>query len=159
MTSAKELNVNPKLIYPVPPSWPADFAKLPLSEYVAALNFWTPDVPTEASKKFVADFNKKYGKDPVTYWQPLGYTNVISLAKAIEEAGSEDQAAVIKALENQNIDTPVGNLQFQASKKIKHQGFTDWLSVQYRNGKQEIVWPENIKTKDLVYPVPAWNER
>lgn len=159
MNSAKELNVNPKLTYPVPPSWPADFTKMEISEYIGALNFWTPDVPTDASREFVANFNKKYGKNPLSYWQPLAYVNVISLAKAINDAGSEDQAAVIKALENQKMVTPVGNLSFAPSKKIKHQGFTEWLSVQYRKGKMEIIYPESSKTTDLVYPVPTWDKR
>jgi branched-chain amino acid transport system substrate-binding protein len=159
MNAVKELDVNPKLVYPVPPAWPEEFAKMPISEYVAQLNFWTPDFPYEGTKKFNETFKKKYGKDPNTYWQPLGYTNVISVAEAIKAAGSEEKDKVIQALAAQNLDTPFGKLTFKPSQKIKYQGFTQWLTTQFRNGKMEIVYPSEYKTADLVYPAPKWKDR
>jgi len=172
MNAVKELDVNPKLIYPVPPAWPAEFASMPISEYVAQLNFWTPDFPYEETKKFNEKFQKKYGKMPVSYWQPLGYVNIISLAEAIKaveaelqkEAGKkysdeEYKQKVIQALANQNLDTPFGKLTFKPSQKIKYQGFTNWLTTQFRKGKLEIVFPTEYKTADLVYPAPKWKDR
>jgi len=110
-------------------------------------------------KKFNETFKKKYGKDPNTYWQPLGYTNVISVAEAIKAAGSEEKDKVIQALAAQNLDTPFGKLTFKPSQKIKYQGFTQWLTTQFRNGKMEIVYPSEYKTADLVYPAPKWKDR
>jgi branched-chain amino acid transport system substrate-binding protein len=31
--------------------------------------------------------------------------------------------------------------------------------AQWQNGKQELVFPSDMATKPLVYPIPAWSER
>jgi branched-chain amino acid transport system substrate-binding protein len=33
------------------------------------------------------------------------------------------------------------------------------LLAQIRNGKREIIWPEDLKTMDAVLPMPAWDKR
>lgn len=160
VTQAKELDFNPKLIYGVPPSWAPGFEKLPESEYVAGLTFWTPDIKTPESQAFVDAYVKRFGHKPASYWAPLAYTCLITVADAINRAGKLDKDAVIKALEQTDYVAPVGHrLRFSPSKYIKHQGFTQWLSFQWRNGKMEVVFPEQLATAPLVYPVPTWKER
>lgn len=159
-TQAKEQNFSPKLIYGVPPSWPEGFGSLEASNYIGGLTFWTPDIPSKESKEFVARFQKRWNQLPQSYWAPLAYTNLVTVADAIKRAGTTDKEDVIKALEQTKYASPLGRtLTFKPSRIIKHQGFTDWVSFQWIKGKQEIVYPASLATAKLVYPVPAWNER
>ncbi len=85
LTQMREVNYRPKLTYASPPSFPPDFGKSPVAEGVAGLTLWTADIPAPASKKFVADFTKKYNHAPVSYWSALAYTNIVTATNG--EAG------------------------------------------------------------------------
>ena len=53
-------------------------------------------------------------------------------------------------MEETSYDSPVGpTLKFTPSNTIKHQGFTGLISFQFQSGKQEIVFPDNLKTAPL----------
>jgi len=159
-TQAKEVNFNPKVTYGVPPTWAEGYGGLKESEYIAGLTFWTPDMPMPESREWVARYVEKFKHRPMSYWAPLAYTNLITVADAIEKAGTLEKKAVIDALAQTNYKSPLGRtLTFKPSKHIKHQGFSDWISFQWRGGKMEVVFPEDMRTKPLVYPTPEWSKR
>ncbi len=159
-TQCKEVDYNPGTILAYVPGWPEGFNKLPESEYVTAIVLWTPDVPDPNSRKFVEAYKKKYGEVPRSYWAPLAYTNIMTVAEAIKKAGSTDKEAVKKALAATEYASPLGQtLKFSPSREIKYQGFTNLITVQWRKGKMEVVYPEKMATSKLVYPAPKWKER
>jgi len=150
LTQMREIGYKPKLIYASPPSFPPDFAKSPVAEGVAGATLWTADIPAPASKKFVADFQKKYNKLPVSYWSALAFTNLVTVANALAKSGAGNKAGWISAMEATNYESPLGpTLKFTPSNTIKHQGFTGLISFQFQGGKQEIVFPDNLKTAPL----------
>jgi branched-chain amino acid transport system substrate-binding protein len=150
LTQMREVGFKPKLVYASPPSFPPDFGKSPVAEGVAGLTLWTTDIPAAASKKFVADFQKKYGKLPVSYWSALAFTNLVTVANALAKSGPGNKAAWIKAMEETSYESPLGpTLKFAPSQFIKHQGFTSLVSFQWQNGKQEIVFPDSLATAKL----------
>jgi branched-chain amino acid transport system substrate-binding protein len=150
LTQMREVGYKPKLIYASPPSFPPDFAKSPVAEGVAGATLWTADIPAPASKKFVSDFQKKYNKLPVSYWSALAFTNLVTVADALKKSGTGNKTAWIAAMEATSYESPVGpTLKFTPSNTIKHQGFTGLISFQFQSGKQEIVFPENLKTASL----------
>lgn len=150
LTQMREVGYKPKVIYASPPSFPADFGKSPVAEGVAGLTLWTADIPAPASKKFVADFQKKYGKLPGSYWAALAYTNLVTAVDALKKSGTGNKAAWIKAMEETSYASPLGpTLKFTASQFIKHQGFTSLVSFQFQGGKQEIVFPDTLATAKL----------
>lgn len=150
LTQMREIGWAPKLIYASPPSFPPDFGKSPVAEGVAGLTLWTADIPAPASKKFVADFQKKYGKAPVSYWSALAYTNLVTVADALKKSGPGNKAGWIKAMEETAYESPLGpTLKFTPSQFIKHQGFTRLVSFQWQKGKQEIVFPNDLATAKL----------
>lgn len=161
VTQSKEVGFNPKLIVAYTPGWPKDFGKTKEAEYMAGLVVWSPDAaPTPEAKKFGDAYKAKYGSAPNSYWAPLAYTNAMTVMNAIKTAGKLDKAAIKKALAATNYNSPLGwNLTFKPSRVSKYQGFTDLIIVQWRNGKQEIVFPDNLATQKLVYPAPTWKER
>jgi branched-chain amino acid transport system substrate-binding protein len=150
LTQMREVNYKPKLTYASPPSFPPDFGKSPVAEGVAGLTLWTTDIPAPASKKFVADFTKKYNHAPVSYWSALAFTNIVTATNALAKAGSGNKAAWITAMEATSYDSPLGpTLKFTPSQFTKHQGFTSLVSFQWQSGKQEIVFPESLSTAKL----------
>jgi branched-chain amino acid transport system substrate-binding protein len=150
LTQMREVNYKPKLTYASPPSFPADFGKSPVAEGVAGLTLWTTDIPAPASKKFVADFQAKYNKAPVSYWSALAYTNIVTVANALAKSGIGNKAGWNSAMEATSYESPLGpTLKFTPSLTIKHQGFTSLVSFQWQSGKQEIVFPESLATAKL----------
>ncbi len=159
MKQMRNLNVNVKMVYPVPPSWPEEFIKMPLSEYVSALILWAPGVKNEETKEFLKKFKAMHNRKPELYWAPMGYVNVKVIAEAIKRAGSLKKDALIKELAATDMKTPMGKLTFKPSRVIKHQGFTEWMSFQWRSGEMKIVYPREFADSKLVYPMPKWSER
>ena len=150
LTQMKEVGWAPKLIFAAPPSWPADFQKSPVAEGVVAAALWTPDVATDASKKFVADFQKKYAKLPGSYWAPLAYTNLVTAIDALRKSGVGNTTGWITAMEATSYASPIGpTLKFTKSNVVNHQGFTALLQYQYQAGKIVVVYPTDLATGKL----------
>jgi len=150
------------LYYGAPPGWPADFGKSPLAESVMLFSMWSPSLNSisPASKHFYDAYVSEYKSPPTSYLGPLAYTNVYVVANAINKAGSLDQAAVVKSLKETSYDSPVGDkLTFTPSKLSKNQGFTRVKILQWQKGVAQIIWPFELKTAEIAYPLAAWDKR
>ncbi len=162
MQQAKAMNFAPPLFIGAPPGWPADFGKSPLSKDVVLYGMWAPSMSNvnPVSKHFYDAYVKKYNEPPATYFAPLSYSAIYIVKDAIERAGSLDKAALIKALEETKYESPLGQtITFGPSNIIQHQGIRGQKILQYQKGVQEVIWPFEYKTADLVYPFPGWNNR
>jgi branched-chain amino acid transport system substrate-binding protein len=75
---------------------------------------WVNDLPNEANKKFVADFEKKYpGKKPSFYGaQSYDAANLINSAVVATKGNLSDKAAVQKAMEKANFKSVRGGFKF-----------------------------------------------
>jgi branched-chain amino acid transport system substrate-binding protein len=162
LEQAKEIGFAPPMYIGAPPAWPVDFAKSPLNEGVIFYSMWNEvmrDV-SNRSKDYSAAFHKAYNDSPTTYFGPLAYTNIMIVAEAIKRAGSLDKAALIKALEATNYDSPTGDkFVFGKSKVINHQAYPTPKFMQWQKGKVVVLWPAKVATGKLLYPFPAWNAR
>jgi len=74
---------------------------------------------------------KAYNADPGAFYENA-YSAALALLNAIEKAGSTDMAAVVKALQNEKVDTPVGTIHFDAKGDAVGVGFAIY---QVQNGK------------------------
>lgn len=155
----KEINYAPKLTVGYTPGWPDGFGDLPEGEYMTALGMWSPTIPNEATRKFVEDYTAVAGEAPQTYWAAMAYINLLTMADAIDKAGSTDKEAIIAALEAGSWETPLGTLKFHQSRVSPHAGFDYQVLMQWRGGKLEVISPEELATVESVFPVPAWNDR
>jgi branched-chain amino acid transport system substrate-binding protein len=86
---------------------------------VVSADIWNPAIDSPANKKFLASFNEFKGKHkeceniPLDKLVPLGYSELLLLAGAIEKANSVDPAAVRKTALANSWDLPLGNMQFE----------------------------------------------
>src|ERR1700682_4979016 len=137
---------------------------------VVNFNTWLP----EQSMYFdgTKDFFDKYTKravaakvDPLGYYlAPFGYASGQLLEAAVKAVGSLDQKAIAKYLHESEVKTIVGPIAFSAGGEHKEtatlmaqfRGIVDKDIEQFRKpGKQVILFPEKLKSGDLVSPFEA----
>jgi len=156
VAQAKEINFQPQLFVGAPPGWPADFGKSPLSNNVILYGMWAPTLNevSPTAKHFYEAYVEMWNEEPATYFAPLGYTNIYFLAEGIKKAGTLDKDVLIPALRSLEFeDTALGEpLKIEPSNIIKNQGFKYQKILQWQNGRQEVIWPLDLQTADLVYP-------
>jgi branched-chain amino acid transport system substrate-binding protein len=77
---------------------------------------WAHDLDNTANRKFVADFQKAYGRLPTMYAQQ-GYDAAQLIAAAARDVGGkiEDKAAFQKALQAARFDSPRGKFRFNSN--------------------------------------------
>lgn len=54
---------------------------------------------------------------------------------------------------------PFGLLKFQKDGNTLHQGFTQAPVLQWQKGKMEIVYPKDIATSQMAYPILSAKKR
>jgi len=127
------------------------------ADYVMTREVWSLDLAK--NKPLIGQvnelFNSRY-KVNFTGNSSRTFTGLLTLADAINRAGSTDPEAIRKALAETNID---GNSIIMPWKGIKfdEQGqniYGSGILVQIVDGKYHTVWPFNLATRELVWPMP-----
>lgn len=88
------------------------------------------------------------------------FTGLLTLADAINRAGSTEPEAIRKALSETNID---GKNTIMPWKGIKfdQQGqntLGSGILVQIVDGKYHTIWPFNLATREVIWPMPKWGQ-
>ena len=89
------------------------------------------------------------------------FTAIFALADALNRAGSTRPEAIQKALRETSIAgdqliMPWGGIQFDENgQNTKGAG----IIVQVQEGKYVTVWPFELASRDVVWPLPAWDKR
>jgi branched-chain amino acid transport system substrate-binding protein len=89
------------------------------------------------------------------------FTAVFALADAINRAGSTKPEAIQKALQETKIPgsqliMPWGGIEYDATGQNK---LGAGIIVQVQDGKYVTVWPFDLASKDVAWPLPAWTQR
>jgi len=71
-------------------------------------------------------------KTSIIAFYPQAYAATLALLNAIEKAGSTDYDALSKALQTNDVDTPLGKIRFDAKGDATGVGFSVY---QVKNGK------------------------
>ena len=159
LEQSKAMKFSPPIYVGAPPGWPKDFGSSALANNVMLYGMWSKAINdvSPVSKKFYDGFVSTYKVEPATYFAPLSYSAVYIIADAIKRAGTTEKAALIKALEATKYASPLGEtITFGPSKVIAHQGIRGQKILQWRNGRQEVVWPFEVQSAPINYPLPAW---
>jgi branched-chain amino acid transport system substrate-binding protein len=137
---------------------------------VVNFNTWLPEpgMYYEGTKAFFDTYAKRAVEakvDPLGYYlAPFGYASGQLIEQAIKATGSLDQKALAKYLRENEHKTIVGPIAFSADGERKEtatlmaqfRGIVDKDVEQFRKpGKQVILFPEKLKSGDLVSPFEA----
>jgi len=162
MKTYKELNFSPDMIL-------ANNAGFTDTEFIRTLGqdadhiitreVWSLDLAK--SKPLIGQVNELFRsryKVNFTGNSSRTFTGLLTLADAINRAGSTEPEAIRKALAETNID---GKNTIMPWKGIKfdQQGqntLGSGILVQIVNGKYHTIWPFNLATRDVIWPMPKW---
>lgn len=106
-------------------------------------------------EEFVKAYMDAYGEDP-SYHAAGGYIAGLVLAEAIKNAGSLDDAAVKKAMDELDLMTFYGHLKFDTSAEAHglqtghDMVFVQWQKDADGNLVKEVVWPAAGRTADPI---------
>jgi branched-chain amino acid transport system substrate-binding protein len=128
------------------------------SEFIASTTLWVPNVAWPGAGEFFDNYQKKYQKEP-DYHGAQAYATMYVIADALSRAQDASNTAVQKALKETDMQTIMGPIKFEDWEGYTNQNRPNTYVVQWQKGKLEVVWPENVKSADYVYPVPNWRER
>ncbi len=107
--------------------------------------------------EFTQAYTDAYGEEP-SYHAAGGYVSGLLLGKAITDADATDTDAVKQALDNFNLLTFFGRVQFDTTPdnhglQIGH----SMMYIQWQgtadNLEKQIVWPPEAVTADALYPI------
>jgi branched-chain amino acid transport system substrate-binding protein len=137
---------------------------------VVNFNTWLPEPAMyfEGTKAFFDTYSKRAVEakvDPLGYYlAPFGYASGQLIEAAIKATGSLDQKALAKYLHEHEIQTIVGPIAFSpdgerketATLQAQFRGIVDKDMDQFRKpGKQVILFPEKLKSGELITPFEA----
>jgi branched-chain amino acid transport system substrate-binding protein len=117
----------------------------------------------------VQDVLKRYqqraasaGTDPLGFWSPFAYAELQILAQAVEAVGGTDQGKLADYLHKTPFRTVIGDVKFGPTGEWEKSRI---LYIQYQNvrgndlnqfrepGKAVILYPPELKSGELVYPL------
>ena len=103
---------------------------------------------------------KRHGKDLYDF-PARGFTGFMTLLDAINRAGSTDPEAIRKALVATNIPGDQLIMTWEGIKfdETGQNTLVKAIITQLVGGKYYTVWPFDIATRDVLYPIPAWKDR
>ena len=159
LEQSKAMKFSPPIYLGAPPAWPVDMGKSPLAEDIMLYGMWAPSINdiSPASRKFYDAYVAATGSAPTSYFAALSYSAVYIIADAVKRAGGTDAARLIPALEKTRYVSPLGQtITFTPSNIIKHQGIKNQKILQWQDGRQEVIWPFEVQSRALVYPLPPW---
>lgn len=132
------------------------------ADYIISREVWSLDLAKNNPLiKQVNDlFRARYNID-FTGNSARTFTGLMTLADAINRAGSTDPEAIRKALVETNIDganiiMPWKGIKFDDKGQNIH---GSGILVQIVDGKYHTVWPFSLATREIVWPMPKWESR
>lgn len=125
-------------------------------EYAIGMSLYEAVLKTEGNTEFVDVFTKRYGYAP-GYYAGFAYAAATILEKAVKGAGTLDQDKLREFLTTMETQSVLGD--HKVDPKTGGQLGVKGMLVQIRNGKREVVWPDNLRTMAPVVPAPTWDKR
>jgi len=132
------------------------------ADYIITRDVWSLDLAKKNPLiKQVNDLYFSRYKANFTGNSSRTFTGLMTLADAINRAGSTEPEAIRKALVDTNIP---GNKIIMPWKGIKFDQhgqniYGSGILVQIVDGQYHTVWPFDLATRDVVWPMPKWNDR
>ncbi len=131
-------------------------------EYVLSREVWALDLAGQKPLiKRANDMLQERHKVNFNGNSARAFTGILTLADAIDRAGSTKPEAIQKALRETHIPgdkliMPWDGIQFDATGQNK---LGAGIIVQVQDGKYVTVWPFKLASKDIVWPMPPWSKR
>ena len=163
---AKDLGISPKAMgFSVGPSSPEFRASLKENaDYIFGSTQWTDalkyngDDPWKTPKAFAEAFKAKHPDyTSIPYQVAESTAALVAYQKALEKAGSLEPQKVRDALAGLDFMSFYGQIKFdERGVNIYKPMAVEQLQT---DGKKYTVWPSDVAEKEIMYPMPAWDNR
>jgi branched-chain amino acid transport system substrate-binding protein len=147
----KELDYHPKAIMMIracdDPAW----VKMtgPMGDYVIGCPDWHPALNYPGVKELNTAYKAKFGTE-THITSGNAYASIQIAAAAIEKAGTLDRAKVRDAIADIDMMTVYGPVKFNKGRRV----YAPPVATQWQKGIMEMIWPDDMKTKAMIYPIP-----
>ncbi len=132
-----------------------------LSEGVLFAEAWSPLVSLGDGQAINAKFKEKYGYN-LAGATATTYVTTHMLAAALEKSCSTDPKALAEVLRTEDFKTGVWNFMFPSGIKFDDKGYVIdplMVMIQLQGGNPVPIWPAELATGEVVWPVPGWADR
>ena len=132
------------------------------AEYVISREVWALDIGDKKPIiKKVDDLFKARYKIDFTGNSARSFTGLMVLADAINRAGSTDPEAIRKALAATNLPASALIMPWKGVKfdETGQNTLGAGILVQVREGKYTTIWPFDLASHEVVWPMPRWDAR
>jgi len=125
------------------------------AEFVYSGSFWETGLAYPGNREFVAAYEREFNRTPAV--QSAGaYAGCQLLAEMVRRTRSLDSDRLREALLTLKTKTIVGDFAVdERGFQIAHKAIT----IQWQDGKQVVVWPEELASGKVRFPTPPWSGR
>ena len=122
------------------------------SEKVVSATLWHEVLSYPGAMDYYKKFVAKH-KKPTEYHGAEAYAAAYVIADVLKRAKSLKNTDIKQALSETDLKTVFGPIKFISYDKHKNQNKLPTYVVQWIDGKLELVWPADLASKKLVFPV------
>lgn len=152
----REIGVDAKLFAVAVGAAEPEFGNLgTTANYVFGATQWAANLANKGNERFVKAYQQKFGRAP-DYHSAANYATMEVLEAVVKQVGAIDQPRIAAAISKLQLDTVYG--KFKVDARGIQTGFRSAL-LQWQDGKQVVVWPENVAQAKAVLPTPPWSKR
>jgi branched-chain amino acid transport system substrate-binding protein len=125
------------------------------AEYVYSGSFWGPGLPYPGNQEFVTAYEQEFNRAPVVQ-SANGYAGCQLLVESVRQVGSLDSDKLREVLLTLRTRTVVGDFAIdERGFQIGHKA----IAIQWQDGKQVVVWPDEVASGKPRFPTPQWGQR
>lgn len=154
---ARELDLNVSMLSSVPYGLLPDYYKQlgKDAEFVYSGSFWETSLPYPGNQEFVTAYEKEFKRAPAV--QSAGaYAACRLLTETVQRIGSLDSDKLREALLPLKTKTVLGDF---AVDERGYQTAHKAITIQWQNGQQVVVWPDDVTSGKPRFPSPPWGQR
>jgi branched-chain amino acid transport system substrate-binding protein len=125
------------------------------AEFAYSATFWEKTLPNPGNREFVEAYEKEFKRAPIVQ-SANSYAGCQIFVEAVRRAGTTDSEKLREALLALKTKTVLGDFAvdergFQVGQKA--------VTIQWQDGKQAVVWPQELASGKPRFPTPPWSER
>ena len=125
------------------------------AEYVYSGSFWEAGLPNPGNQEFVTAYEKEFSRVPAVQ-SANAYAECQLFVEAVRRANSLDSDKIREVLLALKTKTVLGDFAVdERGFQIGHKAIT----IQWQDGKQVVVWPDEAAAGKLRFPTPPWLQR
>ncbi len=153
----RELDLNVRMLSSLPYGLLPDYYQRlgKEAEFVYSGTFWEAGLPNPGNQEFVAAYEKEFKRAPAV--QSAGaYAGCRLFVEAVRRAGSLDSDKLRETLLAFRTKTVLGDFAIdERGFQVGHKA----VAIQWQDGKQVVVWPDEFVSGKARFPTPPWSQR